>query len=256
MNKMIKYKNTFKRNTNDKYKVEGHTQFKVLYNRKLMAPLRKKRKNEYDANEEARLEKIVFGNPSDIINNLLDDKSKTKTKDDVCEKIRDDNMDDNMNSKDSEDESDQNISILNHSNNTKKEKKKLAWIDEDDYIYTVDLTLNSQNHNLPYERSEKLYTTYLENRYKLFVGTPKWAKLERKDETDVLDSNILKHSCHLEAPKIKNLPKNVIDIKVLKALNKSTHTEGPIITSVEFHPSSTVALVAGTSGVLSLFQGC
>ncbi|KAG5344648.1 UTP18 protein, partial [Acromyrmex charruanus] len=62
------------------------------------------------------------------------------------------------------------------------------------------------------------------------------------------------HSCHLEAPKIKNLPKNVIDIKVLKALNKSTRTEGPIITSVEFHPSSTVALVAGTSGVLSLFQ--
>lgn len=55
-------------------------------------------------------------------------------------------------------------------------------------------------------------------------------------------------------PKVKNLPKNIIDIKVLKGLNKSTHTEGPIITSVEFHPSSTVALVAGTAGVLSLFQ--
>ncbi|XP_011049744.1 PREDICTED: U3 small nucleolar RNA-associated protein 18 homolog isoform X1 [Acromyrmex echinatior] len=254
MNKMIKYKNTFKHNTNDKYEVEGHTQFKVSYSRKFMAPLRKKRKNEYDANEEARLEKIVFGNPSDIINNLLDDKSKTKTKDDICEKVRNDNMDDEMNSEDSEDESDQNISILNHSNNTKKEKKKPAWIDEDDYIHTVDLTLNPQNHNLSCERPEKLYATYLENKYKLFVGTPKWAKLERKDEADDLDNNILKHSCHLETPKIKNLPKNVIDIKVLKALNKSTHTEGPIITSVEFHPSSTVALVAGTSGVLSLFQ--
>lgn len=55
-------------------------------------------------------------------------------------------------------------------------------------------------------------------------------------------------------PKVKNLPKNIIDIKALKALNKSTHTEGPIITSVEFHPTSTVALVAGVSGVLSLFQ--
>jgi len=53
MNKMIKYKNTFKHNTNDKYEV-GHTQFKVLYSRRFMAPLRKKRKNEYDANEEAR----------------------------------------------------------------------------------------------------------------------------------------------------------------------------------------------------------
>jgi len=58
----------------------------------------------------------------------------------------------------------------------------------------------------------------------------------------------------LEVSKTKNLPKNVIDIKALKALNKSTHTEGPIITSVEFHPSSTVALVAGSAGILSLFQ--
>jgi len=55
---------------------------------------------------------------------------------------------------------------------------------------------------------------------------------------------------------VKNLPKNIIDIKALKALNKSTHTEGPIITSVDFHPSSTVALVGGTSGILSLFQVC
>jgi len=47
-------------------------------------------------------------------------------------------VDDEMNSEDNKDEniSDQNISILNHSNNTKKEKKKPAWIDEDDYIYT------------------------------------------------------------------------------------------------------------------------
>ncbi|KYM94783.1 PREDICTED: U3 small nucleolar RNA-associated protein 18 homolog [Cyphomyrmex costatus] len=258
MDKMITYENTSKRNKNNEYKVKGYTQSKVLYNRKFTAPLWKKRKNEYDADEEARLEKIVFGNPSDIINNLLDDKSKTKIKDehvDVCETIKD-NKDDGINSEDSENDSDQNISILNYSNDThtKLEKKEPAWIDEDDYSYTVDLSLNSQNHNLSCERSEKLYTTYLENRYKLFVGTPKWAKLERNDEADDLDSNILKHSCHLEAPKIKSLPKNVIDIKVLKALNKTTHTEGPIVTSVEFHPSSTVALVAGTSGVLSLFQ--
>lgn len=58
----------------------------------------------------------------------------------------------------------------------------------------------------------------------------------------------------MEAPKVKDLPKNIIDIKALNALNKSTHTEGPVITSVEFHPTSTVALVAGVSGVLSLFQ--
>ncbi|XP_071553451.1 U3 small nucleolar RNA-associated protein 18 homolog [Temnothorax nylanderi] len=232
---------------------------KVLYNRKFTAPLRKKRKNEYDPEEEARLEKIVFGDPSDIINNLLN-KSETKAKDeavDVSETVVDDSKDNKKDSEDSEVgevESDQDISVSSRNDDSKE--KKAAWIDEDDYNYTVDTALNMQNRKLPCERPEKLYSTYLENRYKLFVGTPKWAELERKDEADDddLDSDILKHSCHLEAPKVKNLPKNVIDIKALKALNRSTHTEGPIITSVEFHPSSTVALVAGTSGVLSLFQ--
>ncbi|XP_011693080.1 PREDICTED: U3 small nucleolar RNA-associated protein 18 homolog [Wasmannia auropunctata] len=242
MDKETNHKKNFKRNRNE-YK--RHTQSKVFYNRKFTTPLRKKRKNEYDANEEARLEKIVFGEPSDIIDNLLNDKSETKIKDDI--------KDDERNSDDNKDESDEDILILHHSD-TKSEEKKPAWIDEDDYNYTVDSALNVQNRKLPCERSEKLYTTYLENRYKLFVGTPEWAKLEKKDEVDDLDSDVLKHSCHLEASKVKNLPKNIIDIKVLKALNKSTHTEGPIITSVEFHQSSTVALVAGTSGVLSLFQ--
>lgn len=58
----------------------------------------------------------------------------------------------------------------------------------------------------------------------------------------------------MEKPKIKNLSKNIIDIKALSPINKQTHIEGPIVSSVEFHPSSTVALVAGTSGILSLFQ--
>lgn len=58
----------------------------------------------------------------------------------------------------------------------------------------------------------------------------------------------------MEKPKVKNLPKSIIDIKALTPINKETHTEGPIVSSVEFHPSSTVALVAGTSGILSLFQ--
>lgn len=58
----------------------------------------------------------------------------------------------------------------------------------------MDSALNAQNRKLPCERPEKLYTTYLVNRYKLFVGTPKWAKLESNNEADIddLDSDILK----------------------------------------------------------------
>lgn len=85
-----------------------------------------------------RLEKIVFGDTSDIVNNLLDDKSDIKIKDGtVYEKAIDDNNDneDSEDNKDNE-ELDHDISILNHSNNTKSEERKAAWIDEDDYNYT------------------------------------------------------------------------------------------------------------------------
>lgn len=58
---------------------------------------------------------------------------------------------------------------------------------------SVDTALSMQNRELPRARPEKLYTTYLENRYKSFVGTPKWAELEKKDaDADDLDSDILK----------------------------------------------------------------
>lgn len=245
-NEKTMQKKNFKRKINsNEYK--KHVQPKVLYNKKFSAPLRKKRKNEYDANEEARLEKMVFGDPSDVINNFLDDQSATRV---INESV------DTENEKVIKDEnnSDQDMLVLNKGENAKLKEKTAVWIDDDDYNYTVNEALNVQNRKLPVKSSEKLYTTYLENRYKLFVGTPKWAEFEKKNKVNDLDNDILKHSCHLETQKIKNLPKNIIDIKALKALNKSTRTEGPIITSIDFHPSSTVALVAGTSGILSLFQ--
>ncbi|XP_011874319.1 PREDICTED: U3 small nucleolar RNA-associated protein 18 homolog [Vollenhovia emeryi] len=236
MDEQTVHKTASKRSKNDgERKAKKHTS-KVLYTQKFTVPYRKKRKNEYDSAEEARLEKVVFGDTSDIVSNLFSevDVSETTAKNDK----------------------DQDISAPNCGDDAQPQKREAAWIDEDDYSYTVQTALDQQNRKLLCERPEKLYTTYLENRYKLFVGTPKWAELEKTDVADVddLESNILKHSCHLEASTAKNLPKNIIDIKALKALNKSTHTEGPIVTSVEFHPSSTVALVAGTSGVLSLFQ--
>lgn len=90
-----------------------------------------------------RLEKIVFGNPSDIIDNLLNDKSEKvkdeKTKDDsveVSKTIVDNSKDSGKDSEDSEVESDQDISVLNCSDDTRPKEKEPAWIDEDDYNYT------------------------------------------------------------------------------------------------------------------------
>jgi len=123
--------------------------FHSVYNKRFSVPLRKKRKNEYDADEEARyneykvanhfifkilheylicrLEKIVFGDPSDVINNLLDDQSMTKV---INEPI------DIKNEKERESDEDQEPLVLNNEEDAKLEEKKAVWIDDDDYNYT------------------------------------------------------------------------------------------------------------------------
>ena len=46
----------------------------------------------------------------------------------------------------------------------------------------------------------------------------------------------------------------MLETKHLRDLNVDSNSEGPIITSTEFHPSSTVALVAGLGGAVSIVQ--
>lgn len=50
------------------------------------------------------------------------------------------------------------------------------------------------------------------------------------------------------------LTKGTLKIDKMLDLNKETKVEGPFINSVEFHPTSTVALVAGQSGIASIIQ--
>ncbi|XP_078034166.1 U3 small nucleolar RNA-associated protein 18 homolog wicked [Augochlora pura] len=224
-----------------------HISTKTLYSQKFTAPLKKKRKNEYDPKEESRLEKIVFGDPSDIVNNLLNDEIVTDSNESKGINTKDSVLIDGDKNEDSDGQRDDNVDTNG--------QRKQAWTDEDDEKYSVQTATKAQNRKLPADIPEKLYKDFLHSKYKQLVGTPKWAEFKKSEEgTDELDHDILKHSCHLEKPKLKNLPKSIIDIKALNLINKQTHIEGPIISSVEFHPSSTVALVAGTSGTLSLFQ--
>lgn len=86
-----------------------------------------------------RLERIVFGDPSDIINNLLDDKSGTKAEDksvDSDTTVENDEKDSEDSEDNNEAESNQSISVLNCSDDTRSKEKKAAWVDEDDYHYT------------------------------------------------------------------------------------------------------------------------
>ncbi|XP_076293401.1 U3 small nucleolar RNA-associated protein 18 homolog wicked [Lasioglossum baleicum] len=218
---------------------------KTLYNQKFTEPLKKKRKNKYNPEEEARLERIVFGDPSDIINNLLNDETEADLDESID--VNDDITLDSDVIEDSDEEGDDNVDT--------NRRRRQAWVDEDDDKYSMRAATIAQDRYLPSDIPQKLYKDYLRTQHKQYVGTPKWAKFKKiEEDTDELDKDLLKHSSHLEKPKLKNLPKSIIDIKALNPINKQTHVEGPVISSVEFHPSSTVALVAGTSGTLSLFQ--
>lgn len=48
----------------------------------------------------------------------------------------------------------------------------------------------------------------------------------------------------------------MLESKHLRDLNVDSNVEGPIITAAEFHPTSTVGLVAGLGGAVSIVQVC
>nr|CAD7570892.1 unnamed protein product [Timema californicum] len=109
-----------------------------------------------------------------------------------------------------------------------------------------------------HEKSAENYIKSRKNRFESMMGTPKWATLNRKeqnsDSEDDSGDEFLQHCGNFLSKKTTVLHKGVIELKRLRDLNMETYTEGPIIKSIQFHPGSTVGLVAGVSGVASLFQ--
>lgn len=100
------------------------------------------------------------------------------------------------------------------------------------------------------------------SRFAEINGTPTWAKLDQKsqddlsnDSSDDEDGSLLGRAGDLLSNKSEFLPKGTIHIRRCRDLNYSTGEENPrSLTNVEFHPSSSVALVAGTSGYVTLVQ--
>ncbi|XP_033208825.1 U3 small nucleolar RNA-associated protein 18 homolog [Belonocnema kinseyi] len=215
----------------------------------------KGRKNRYNPELEARLEREVFGDATDVIQNLLrEENSKSIKREEipvVTTRSDDSESDNNFHFSDSEDQEE-----CDSDASDSKHIKEKAWIDEDDDRYSVDKAFNAQNRKLPDGRPENKYSELLHNKFSDVFGTPKWADLKKDEDADSeeSDSEILKHSSHKVAPKSKKLRKGTIELKAVTDINRKTHNEGPYITSVQFHPTSTVGLVAGSSGVLSLFE--
>lgn len=119
--------------------------------------------------------------------------------------------------------------------------------------------LDAQNRKLPkattgVTRRSNKYSNLLKSKFQSIVGTPKWASLEKRKRYDSDSEEEILTTCGFIGKTSKsNLPQNILEFKKVNDLNCETYNEGPYVNSIEFHPTSTVALVAGNEGVVSLF---
>lgn len=130
-----------------------------------------------------------------------------------------------------------------------------AWTDDDNEL-KVGQALNAQNRTLPEgginDRSNK-YKNLLQHRFESINATPKWAKLDRTVEDSDEDDEILQTCGFSKKHKSQYLPRSVLEYKKIRDLNCETYSEGPYINGIEFLQDTTVALVAGQSGIASLY---
>ncbi|KAL1117395.1 hypothetical protein AAG570_004721, partial [Ranatra chinensis] len=138
-------------------------------------------------------------------------------------------------------------------------RREPAWKDDDDCVLRrVEDAIQMQGcRKRPFGvdlRDD--YGELMRRKFQTMVGEPTWAKLTSKTKGKRDPAVFFFQSCgNLIVRRSKDyLPKTTLDIKRLASLNSETRNEGPIVKAVEFHHKSTVALVAGLSGVASIFQ--
>ncbi|CAH1119659.1 unnamed protein product [Phaedon cochleariae] len=136
--------------------------------------------------------------------------------------------------------------------------RKPAWTDEDDDGIEVGQALDAQRRKLPnggINSQNSKYSKLLKHKFQSVVGNPKWASLnKRKHSESDSEEEILQHCGFIKKTAKALIPPSVLEFKKVKDLNCETYSEGPYINSIEFHPTSTVALVTGNAGIASLFS--
>lgn len=213
--------------------------------------------------EERRLEKLIFGNASDVAANLdTDDELEfdeipetTRSITERTERVNE------IIASPSEGDSGVEEGDLSPSSNDTDKTREPVWMDEDDDNIQVKDAFQAQGRNLhATSNSQEDYTSFLKRKHESLTATPRWAELgatsTRKSDSDSDDEdNLMQHSGpFLSHHRPLNLTKGMLEFKHLKDLNVDTNAEGPIISAVEFHPTSTVALVAGRGGSVSIVQ--
>uniref|UniRef100_A0A182NAP0 WD repeat-containing protein 55 homolog n=1 Tax=Anopheles dirus TaxID=7168 RepID=A0A182NAP0_9DIPT len=129
-------------------------------------------------------------------------------------------------------------------------KRKAVWHDSDDD--DVDDVANMKRNKFSYqELPDKLTNDRRRKEFEQIVGKPKWADLDRAKELDS-DDEMLRTVGHVvKGSASQGLPKDTIELKKLKDLNRETKGEGEI-SSINFHPTSMVAVVTDKRGFVSI----
>ena len=140
-----------------------------------------------------------------------------------------------------------------------KRKRKAAWEDEDDPAVLVkDVTATYKKavgaHG-EQEGSREQYSKHVARKFKSVVGQPAWASLDRAEDEDSDDEFFRETTDVVErGAKSEHLQQGFLQFRKIKDMNYWSHREGAVISCTEFHPNSTVALVAGNNGTVTLSQ--
>ncbi|EDW08354.1 U3 small nucleolar RNA-associated protein 18 homolog [Drosophila mojavensis] len=199
-----------------------------------------KTKREEATYVEVPSEKLIFGDRQAFLTNLAKSVGKKRIKlDSVSKSAADDD--------DKEEAAEA------------AKKPKPAWIDSDDEDIEVGEVKRPTRHTGPltHLRKDKSYKEYLTARFQRVIRQPKWASLERRqknsDDSDSEEEPLLKTVGFINRRVRSNeLPVKTLPFKRTRDLNRATYSEG-VITSIQFHPTSTVALVSGESCVANLY---
>lgn len=138
------------------------------------------------------------------------------------------------------------------------DKRKAAWSDSDDEDLQVGDVKKATKHTGPLNhlRKDKSYKEYLTARFQRTLNQPKWAekKVKNEDDEDVSSDEELLRTVGFIDRKARNsdLPQKTLNFKRVKDLNRATYAEGNA-TSIQFHPTSTAALVAGMNGLATIY---
>lgn len=206
-------------------------------------PAQETMKDESDTENkiESQMDKILFGDKAKLIKNLEKAVAKSPNKNEV----------DN-----SKNYSDEEIGEDKHVSKRKAKKRKPVWADPDDEnIQLGEVKVETKRTgSLNHLKMDKSYKEYLTSRFTRIVNQPKWASLDENNskEGDDDDDELLRTVGFLEKPPEHLLTSGHLKMKKAKDLNRSTYGEGAI-SCIEFHPSSTAALVAGNQGVATIY---